>query len=385
MNLLTADDLDLLAHHRHEPCASIFVPLERGGPEKRQNRIRLKNALRDLEKRLREFGLGAAQVREFLAPAGAFLERLHYWKQDSDGLALFMSPKMFRYYRLPSRFQDLAVVADRFHVKPLLPLLAGDGRFYVLALSQSQVRLLQCTHHSLREVELTGVPTSLAEALQYDVAEKQLQFHSGAPGRGRQGGAVFYAQADASDRTVHRRNVTGFLHQVDKGVHGLLADERAPLVLAGVEEIRAIYAEVNNHPHLMAEGIDGNPDRLKAEQVQARGWRIVRPRFEAARREAVAAYERFAGTKRASSDLDRVLEAAADGQVEILLADLERHRWGTFDPEKGFVYLHYRQEGGDEDLLDWAAVETLVHGGTVFALETAQMPDGSPVSAVFRY
>jgi hypothetical protein len=41
------------------------------------------------------------------------------------------------------------VVTDRFHIKPLLPLLSGDGRFYVLALSQSEVRLLQGTRYSV--------------------------------------------------------------------------------------------------------------------------------------------------------------------------------------------------------------------------------------------
>jgi hypothetical protein len=30
----------------------------------------------------------------------------------------------------------VVVVSDRFHLKPLLPLLTGDGKFYLLTLSQ---------------------------------------------------------------------------------------------------------------------------------------------------------------------------------------------------------------------------------------------------------
>ena len=41
----------------------------------------------------------------------------------------------------------------------------ADGIFYVLALSQNEVRLLQATRHSVREIDLTGVPQSMAEAL----------------------------------------------------------------------------------------------------------------------------------------------------------------------------------------------------------------------------
>jgi len=52
------------------------------------------------------------------------------------------------------------VVSDRFHLKPLLPLLTGDGRFYILALSQNQVRLLQGTRYSVRGLYLSFCSTA---------------------------------------------------------------------------------------------------------------------------------------------------------------------------------------------------------------------------------
>jgi hypothetical protein len=50
--------------------------------------------------------------------------------------------------------------SDRFHLKPLLPLLTGDGRFYILALSQNQVRLLQGTRYSVRGLYLSFCSTA---------------------------------------------------------------------------------------------------------------------------------------------------------------------------------------------------------------------------------
>lgn len=61
---------------------------------------------------------------------------------------------------------------------PLLPLLSGDGRFYILALSQNELRLLQATRYSVSEVDLEGVPESLSTALRYDVPEESLQWHT---------------------------------------------------------------------------------------------------------------------------------------------------------------------------------------------------------------
>ena len=75
-------------------------------------------------------------------------------------------------------------------MKPLFPLLSGDGRFYVLALSQKSVRLLEGTRDSVSEVDLEGVPESLAEALGTDQTVRQSEFRavgSGAPGGGSQG------------------------------------------------------------------------------------------------------------------------------------------------------------------------------------------------------
>jgi hypothetical protein len=48
-----------------------------------------------------------------------------------------------RSYRLPLPFEQLVVISDDFHLKPPLPFFASDGRFYILALSQNQVRLLE--------------------------------------------------------------------------------------------------------------------------------------------------------------------------------------------------------------------------------------------------
>jgi hypothetical protein len=51
----------------------------------------------------------------------------------------------------------------------------------------------------------------------------------------------------------------------------------------------------------------------------------------------------------------------------------------------GAVRLHEAAEPGDEDLLDFAAIHTLLNDGTVYAVEPEKMPDESSWAAVFRY
>ena len=61
-------------------------------------------------------------------------------------------------------------MADRFNVKPLLRLPASAERFYILALSQNRVRLLEGANAKISEIDLDieDIPRSLADAMKYD-------------------------------------------------------------------------------------------------------------------------------------------------------------------------------------------------------------------------
>jgi hypothetical protein len=60
-------------------------------------------------------------------------------------------------------------------------------------------------------------------------------------------------------------------------------------------------------------------------------------------------------------------------------------QWGTFDPATNTVWVHEEAEPGDEDLLDFAAIQTLLNRGTVYAVEPEKVPDETLLAAVSRY
>ncbi len=386
MEVLTRDDLETLMEKHRTRCISIFMPTHRAGKETRQNPIRFKNQLDEAEERLLAGGLREPEAKQMLEPAQKLLNDRPFWQRQSDGLAVFLSPSVFRCFRLPFNFEELVVVTDRFHIKPLLPLLSGDGRFYVLALSQNELRLLQATRYSVSEVDLEGVPESLSTALRYDVPEESLQWHtSGRAGTGGGRAGVFHGHGVGTDDARHKKNILRYFQKVDNGLSELLGEERSPLVLAGVEYLFPIYREASTYPHLMEEGIAGNPEELSPRELHNRAWATVRPLFLKAQEEAANRYRELAGTEKASAELEKVLPAAYFGRVETLFVALGQQRWGTFDPDPGEIRLHHEAEPGDQDLLDFAAVHTLLNGGTVYALELGEVPDRAPLAAVFRY
>ncbi len=384
MDLLSKDEVRALTAERGNLCVSLYLPTHRAGPETQQDPIRFKNLLKQASDRLRKNGLRRADADKILEPAQRLLGDQIFWQHQSDGLAVFMSPQTFHSYRLPTEFSELVVVTERFHVKPLLSLLSGDGWFYVLALSQKQVRLLQGTRQRIGEVNLEDVPRSLAEALGGEEREKQLQFHTAARG----GPAIFHGHGSAGDESEHKKDLLRYFKQIDKGLQDLVCAERTPLVLAGVDYLLPIYREANTCAQLMDEGITGNPDGLSAAELHKKAWRILEPHFARAQKRAAAQYRKLTGTGKTSRNLSRIIPAAHQGRVDALFVAVGVQLWGTYDAGAGEVVLHEERQPGDQDLLDLAAVQTLTHAGDVYAVGPNQIPDAetdSAAVAVLRY
>ena len=379
MNVLTRNNLKLLMAVHKGPCVSVFMPMHRSGPETQQDPIRLKNLIREAGERLIARGLRTPEAKELLEPVERFLRDGFFRQHQSDGLAMFLSLGVFHYYLLPFVFEKLVIVTDRFHIKPLLPLLSGDGRYFVLALSQNKIRLLQSTHYSVSELDVADVPENLAETLRDDDSWKDLHMHSALSGKGKLSAITHGDEVDSKE------NIRRYFRRIDRGLHELLRNERAPLVLAGVDYLHPIYKEVNSYPHLMDEGIAGNPERLSAGELHERTWTIVKPYFQKAQQEAVNRYKEFASSGQASNRIRKIIPAAYHGRIELLFVIPDLQQWGTFNPGTDEIHLHKKEKTGDEDLLEFAAIQTLLNGGTVYMVGAEKMPDTDPLAAVFRY
>jgi hypothetical protein len=386
MSILTRDDLKTLYQEREGVCASLYMPTHPRATETDQGRIQLKNLLAEAEKRLLAAGLRIPDAQKLLEPAQEFLWDNLFWRHQDEGLALFLSSEAFYHYSLPYDFETQAVIADRFYIKPLLPLLADDGQFFILALSQNQVRLLQGTRQSISEVDVAEIPASLAETMVTARPEKQLQFHtgSGPSGSGRRA-AIFHGHG--ADNKQFRTNTLRYFRQINSGLSAWLTNEHAPLLLAGVDYLLPLYKEVNSYPHLVDDVISGNPEELRPEELRQQGWAIVQPLFQQARRKAGAQYQQLFGSRseKATNDPLHIIQASFYGRIETLFVALGQQLWGRFHPETGAVELHQDKERGDGDLLNFAAIQTMMNGGTVYVAKLEEMPSRHILAAVYRY
>lgn len=378
-------DIERYLAHEGKLCASIYMPATPVSDDDR-DRIRLKNLIGEAEERLLSAGMRRPEAEALLAAPRELLGDGPFWKHQDTGLVVLVAPELFEVLRLPRSFDERVVVGRHFHLRPLLPLVAGSDVFLVLALSRDEVRLLRGSRYGVADITPDGLPAGRADALRYDDPESRLQYHTASgPAGGERRPAMFHGHGEGDHTEEEDERDRRYLQVVEQGLQDVLAQSKVPMVLAGVERLLASYRSVSDYGAIVDEVVSGNPEILSAPELRGAAWNLVGPIWDAAVQEEAAAIEERLGTGLASSQLEDIVAAAHDGRVAALLVAQGETVWGTFDASTNAVTRHGEQTVEARDLVDLAAIRTLVQGGVVHAVDPGLVPGGGPAAARFRY
>jgi hypothetical protein len=172
---------------RADHCVSIYIPTHTVSRETEQDKILLKNAIRKAIVQLAEAGADKRRVAAIEAHLQGLADDTLFWNHLADSLAVLATPDAIETYRLPRAVSVEVEVSDRFHLKPLIPLLTFPHTAYLLDIAQNQVRFWSVTEGQMQEIEVPGMPTSFSDALEQRTGDRRVGRY--APGR---------AQKDAS-------------------------------------------------------------------------------------------------------------------------------------------------------------------------------------------
>jgi hypothetical protein len=375
------DQLKTLISEPEPPCITIYLPTERSVPGKASKH--LKSKLREAHETLLNRGWSPAKADQTLSEATALMNSPDDWAREGAGAAIFLKNGEMHTYALPFEPSPELVIAHRPFLLPLLPVLSTEGHFYILAISLHGVRLFEATRDSVSEVEIADVPQTMQDVVGHDYEEKHLQMRSGVAG-GAPGGQMMHGHGAASE-SEKKREATQFLHRVDSALKPYLRRSDAPIVLVAVDYLQAIFREVTDIPNVLPEGVSGSPDDLDARALHEKSWPVAEKVFLQPVEEAKEQARELAGTEKGSDDLGEVLGATIEGRVDRLLIARGARAWGTYDSEHRVVSPDDGTSDDSDELLNRAVSQCLGAGGQAFLVDRGELPDGSPVAAVFRY
>jgi hypothetical protein len=383
MRQITAADIARLLAAHDPPCISLYQPTHRQHPDSLQNPIRYRNLLRELEKSLRQ-KYEAREVERRLERFEALAHDEQFWGHPTDGLAILSDETTFEVFELQRSVPELLIVADSFHLKPLLRIAQSADRYQILCLNRQSVRLYEGNRDALDPVLLTQVPATITEALGAELTEPYSNVSTYGYGPSGPRGAMHHGHGSKKDEVDV--DVERFFRVIDRAV--LEHHSRPtglPLMLAALAEYHAPFRDVSHNPHLMDEGIMANPDALSTDELRAEAWRLLEPRYLRRLEQLVSDFQGAASRALGSDDIPRIAEAAMAGRVGTLLVDAERDIPGRLLPDTGQVELGANGDPHTDDVLDDLAELTLRMKGEVVVVPADRMPTDTGVAATFRF
>lgn len=367
----------------HEPpCLSLYQPTHRHRPDNAQDPIRFRNLVKSLDESLRQ-KFTSREVQALLKPFLDLAENREFWMHTLDGLAALGAPNCFRVYRLQRPVAEFAVVADSFHIKPLLRILQSADRYQVLGLNRQNIKLFEGNRDALDEVELApGVPRTITEALGEEITEPHMTVASYGMGAG--GPAMRHSHGSKKDE--QDKDAERFFRSVDRAVSQHHSRPTSlPLILAALPEYHHLFHQVSQNPFLLAESIETDAETLPIDALRERAWRVVEPRYLA---RLAGLIEEFGAAKakgRGADDPPLIAEAAVAGRVGTLLIEADRHIAGRIDYASGRIKPGDLSHPEVDDVLDDLGELVLKKGGQIVIVPAERMPTQTGIAAIYRF
>jgi Bacterial archaeo-eukaryotic release factor family 3 len=353
---VSRDELRRLAEV-NGPCVSVFLPTTRFGPETLSGPTRLGHLVDRAAEELEAAGSSRSDASGILAPLRTLLHDDAFWQHQGEGLALFAGTEFFAAYRLAAPLSEDVTIGRHFRIGPLVRQLGSDGAFFILAISQNEVRLFRATKQTIRELDLRGIPGSMRDAIPQEEPARYGQSHS--TGRVEQ----FHGQGSEAD--YDKAALERYFRALDRPLVSRLAGQGHPLVLACVGYYVPIYKAVSGYPAIWDQAVEGNPERRPLADLHDAAWALVADHFAEPARHQLDRYREAAGTGRTLSVPEEILAAAREGRIDTVLL-------GDGAP------------GPVNEQVEQALTETLRHDGQVLTVEDMAGLEGG-VGALLRY
>ncbi len=382
MEKLDLDILKEMSQRDLDGLVSIYLPTFKSGQETNQSRIRLKNLLRDAESDLEEKGFSPKDAQSMLKPATKLLDETIFWQNQDRGLAILISPEGMKYYRLPFEVEELAMVSNRFYIKPLLKIVASIEKFNILTLTQDEVRFFEADPYSIRKIDAPEIDQLVED---YIPANELHQEATSPKGAASGGGPGMHGYNEMSK--TEKNEISKHLRTIDKEVNKILKETKQPLIVYSVDYIFPMYREVSSYSNLMEESIKGSPEGVGEKEIHEKAMDIFTPKVDKRLEKEFEKFKTLINTdsKFGSDSIERIVLSANSGGVDTLFIAEDVQKWGAINEEEHSLEVNNKEAVGHLDLMDHAALMTLTNGGTVHVLERDKMPSGKPITAILRF
>lgn len=351
------------------PAVTILLPACVAGTQARPSAARLKNAVGRITHELDLLGLSHHDIARFVAPVLSLTNEPAFREGRKSGLAILIDRAGFHCYETAADVPESVIVANHFHLKPLLRWIGEPRSFLILELAQGKVRLIEGDGEAMREKPLPkGVPESFEQISSSEPLDHARITRAGSSRVKDKGQPISFGLMTANED----RRMQFFCTMLDRGLSSYLQERGLPLILAGGDRILAAYRKENSYHDTVAGVLHGNIEYLSHEEIINRARTLISADVLRRAKTFLAQMQECAPGERWLVPLDEILRSAIDGCVRrLFLAD-------GVTVEGSFREACGQSTTGllpvSEDLVNAAAMHTIASGGEVYLLPADDFP-----------
>lgn len=381
---LPIEKFKTLADNRYLHSVSAYLPMHKTGKEQNEHlaQANLKYCMKEVHRILAKHQIKENEIKNYLNPINDLVTNIALWRNPSDGLAIFLNNEGLNYYTFSIPFTTHTYVADHFYLKPLLSLYHEDGIYYLLELSEDHVKLYECSRYGCKDLFIEDLaPNQLEKAVGFDYKSKMLQFRSG---HAAYSAGSFHGHGEGKEDYKHE--MEAFFRAIDAGVKQLITDRNAPLVLACIKPLHAIYKVVSSYPNIYEKYISGDPEFTNKKKMHEQSWKLVQDHFKKNKKSKLELFTELYHTPKTSYDASEIITAAIYGKIDTLFVEKGRDLFGVYNKVNNQIRFDESKDLANVSLLNLAAMQTFLQKGKVYELVPKEMPvKVEPLNAIFRY
>jgi len=344
-----------------ESCVSIILNTHRTKPDNRKDPLLLKNLIKEASERL--FSDRNKRDAQLIVQRLLDLESRIDHSYNLESLILYVNEDIAEYVRLPIPVADRVVVDNTFATRDLVRALHIETNYYVLALSQQKVRLIEAFND--RVVSETDKPFPI----------ENTQFYS-------------TSKVKQSNASLQTNLVAEFFNRVDKEVNKVRKENPLPVLICTEQGNYHEYLKIADVKHSIYDTFL-NKNRLdeKADAIVREAWHIVKEYTIAQNNARKAELKKAVGSGKFMSDVNDIWRAIFEGRIQTLFIEQ-----GLFQPailKANTITFVSDDERSKTDVVDDIYDEMIEanmdFGGDVVFLPKGELKDFSGFGAITRY
>jgi hypothetical protein len=378
-------DLQFLQAEQEYPSVSIIVKTHRAMPESQQDPIRVKNAVAEVKKRLKD-ECDEHDRRKIEQRLDLLVAEIDY-TQQLDGLALFVNTSIAQMYKLPIAVEDKVVIDSHFFTRDIVHAINRVPHYWVLALSEKPTRLYYGVGDTLNEIiePAQNQHGEDQDGFPYDYLPNDIQaFREMAGGVGRNSLQIsVHGSAQYFDDCKRK-----FFERIEHLLSRFTSVDQLPIVLAGTKENCAIFKQVAPQHNWIAEVDADFSHNPECPHVAAAVWPHVEKYLDEQSVKRIEAFTEAIGNMHHAFGIDSVWRVAQEGRIHELLVEEGFSVPGVVNeenPQDLIIYDNSKSVGISDDLVNLLINHVMEKGGIVTFCKPGSLDEYDHIAAILRY